>query len=53
MASSAHVYPEIVNGQAAIGVAERLVEGLLPAPAEAGSGGMQPELLDHAKGEAS
>jgi protoporphyrinogen oxidase len=28
MASSAHVYPEIVNGQAAIGVAERLVEGL-------------------------
>jgi protoporphyrinogen oxidase len=30
MASSAHVYPEIVNGQAAIGVAERLVEGLFP-----------------------
>jgi protoporphyrinogen oxidase len=30
MASSAHVYPEIVNGQAAIGVAERLVDGLLP-----------------------
>ena len=30
MASSAHVYPEIVNGQAAIGVAERLVEGLAP-----------------------
>jgi hypothetical protein len=30
MASSAHVYPEIVNGQAAIGVAERLVEGLVP-----------------------
>jgi protoporphyrinogen oxidase len=29
-ASSAHVYPEIVNGQAAIGVAERLVEGLIP-----------------------
>lgn len=28
LASSAHVYPEIVNGQAAIGVAERLVEGL-------------------------
>jgi protoporphyrinogen oxidase len=30
MASSAHVYPEIVNGQAAIGVAERLVAGLIP-----------------------
>jgi hypothetical protein len=30
MASSAHVYPEIVNGQAAIGVAERLVAGLAP-----------------------
>ena len=30
MASSAHVYPEIVNGQAAIGVAERLVEGIVP-----------------------
>jgi protoporphyrinogen oxidase len=30
MASSAHVYPEIVNGQAAIGVAERLVDGLVP-----------------------
>ena len=29
-ASSAHVYPEIVNGQAAIRVAERLVDGLLP-----------------------
>jgi hypothetical protein len=24
------VYPEIFNGQTAIGVAERLVEGLLP-----------------------
>jgi protoporphyrinogen oxidase len=34
-ASSAHVYPEIVNGQAAIRVAERLVEGLL-ARLEAG-----------------
>jgi protoporphyrinogen oxidase len=30
LASSAHVYPEIVNGQAALGVAERLVAGLLP-----------------------
>ncbi|HEU0023804.1 MAG TPA: NAD(P)/FAD-dependent oxidoreductase [Thermoleophilaceae bacterium] len=30
MASSAHVYPEIVNGQAAVGVAERLVAGLTP-----------------------
>jgi protoporphyrinogen oxidase len=29
-ASSAHVYPEIVNGQAALGVADRLVTGLLP-----------------------
>lgn len=28
-ASSAHVYPELVNGQAVIGVADRLVEGLL------------------------
>ncbi len=28
-ASSAHVYPELVNGQAVLGVAERLVEGLL------------------------
>jgi protoporphyrinogen oxidase len=37
MASSAHVYPEIVNGQAAIGVAERLVEGLLPRLMEATS----------------
>lgn len=29
LASTAHVYPEIVNGQAVIGVADRLVEGLL------------------------
>ena len=29
VASSAHVYPEIVNGQAAMGVAERLVERML------------------------
>jgi protoporphyrinogen oxidase len=29
MASTAHVYPEIVNGQAVIGVADRAVEGLL------------------------
>ena len=28
-ASSAHVYPELVNGQAVLGVAERLVAGLL------------------------
>ncbi|HWH95012.1 MAG TPA: FAD-dependent oxidoreductase [Baekduia sp.] len=28
-ASSAHVYPELVNGQAVLGVAERLAEGLL------------------------
>ena len=29
MASTAHVYPEIVNGQAVIGVADRAVAGLL------------------------
>lgn len=29
LASTAHVYPEIVNGQAVIGVADRVVEGLL------------------------
>ena len=29
LASSAHVYPEVVNGQAVIGVAERAVEGIL------------------------
>ena len=29
LASSAHVYPEVVNGQAVIGVADRLAEGLL------------------------
>lgn len=29
VASSAHVYPELVNGQAVVGVADRLVEGLL------------------------
>jgi protoporphyrinogen oxidase len=29
LASTAHVYPEIVNGQAVIGVANRLVDGLL------------------------
>jgi protoporphyrinogen oxidase len=29
LASTAHVYPEIVNGQAVIGVAERAVAGLL------------------------
>jgi protoporphyrinogen oxidase len=28
-ASSAHVYPELVNGQAVLGIAERLVEGAL------------------------
>jgi protoporphyrinogen oxidase len=35
VASSAHVYPELVNGQAILGVAERLVEqmrGRLPQP---------------------
>jgi protoporphyrinogen oxidase len=29
LASTAHVYPEIVNGQAVIGVADRAVEGIL------------------------
>ncbi len=29
LASSVHVYPEVVNGQAIIGVADRLAEGLL------------------------
>ena len=29
LASTAHVYPEIVSGQAVIGVADRVVEGLL------------------------
>ena len=33
LASSAHVYPEVVNGQAVIGVADRLAAGLLaPRP---------------------
>ena len=30
VASSAHVYPDIVHAQAIIGVAERLVEDLRP-----------------------
>ncbi len=29
LASTAHIYPELVNGQAVIGVADRVVEGLL------------------------
>jgi hypothetical protein len=29
VASTAHVYPEIVNGQAVIGVADRAVDGIL------------------------
>jgi protoporphyrinogen oxidase len=29
LASTAHVYPEVVNGQAVLGVVERLMEGLL------------------------
>jgi protoporphyrinogen oxidase len=29
VASSAHVYPELVNGQAVVGVADRVAEGLL------------------------
>jgi protoporphyrinogen oxidase len=35
LASTAHVYPEIVNGQAVLGVAERLVAGLLERGVEA------------------
>ena len=35
MASTAHVYPEIVNGQAVIGVAEQAVAGILAAAADA------------------
>lgn len=38
LASTAHVYPEIVSGQAVIGVADRVVPGILdrlPAPQEA------------------
>jgi hypothetical protein len=29
MASTAHVYPEVVNGQAVLGVVEQVVPGLL------------------------
>ena len=29
LASTAHVYPDIVNGQSVIGVADRAVEGIL------------------------
>jgi hypothetical protein len=29
LASTAHVYPEVVNGQAVLGVVERVVGGLL------------------------
>jgi hypothetical protein len=29
LASTAHVYPEIVSGQAVIGVAERVVPGII------------------------
>ena len=38
LASTSHVYPEIVSGQAVIGVADRVVEGILerlPAAREA------------------
>jgi protoporphyrinogen oxidase len=35
-ASSAHVYPELVNGQAVLGVAERLTAGLLERVGELG-----------------
>ena len=36
MASSAHVYPEIVNGQATIGVAERATDAVLERLADTG-----------------
>jgi hypothetical protein len=29
LASTAHVYPEVVNGQAVLGVVEKAVDGLL------------------------
>ena len=37
-ASSAHIYPELVNGQAVLGVTETLVAGLLDRVAEQGQG---------------
>jgi protoporphyrinogen oxidase len=36
LASTAHVYPEIVNGQAVIGVADRAVDGILQRLPDAG-----------------
>jgi hypothetical protein len=36
VASTAHVYPEIVNGQAVIGVADRAVDGILQRLPDAG-----------------
>jgi protoporphyrinogen oxidase len=36
LASTAHVYPEIVNGQAVIGVADRAVDGILRRLPDAG-----------------
>ena len=38
LASTAHVYPEIVNGQAVIGVADRVVDGHPGAAAGSRSG---------------
>ena len=29
LASTAHIYPEVVNGQAVLGVVDQVVEGLL------------------------
>ena len=37
-ASSAHIYPELVNGQAVLGVTETLVAGLLDRVADQGQG---------------
>ena len=34
MASSAHVYPEVVNGQAVLGVVEQAAAGILARVAE-------------------
>jgi protoporphyrinogen oxidase len=36
LASTAHVYPETVNGQAVLGIVDRVVEGILERSSEAG-----------------
>ena len=45
LASTAHVYPEIVSGQAVVGVAERVVPGILdPHARRAPGGGMTTDI---------